>query len=273
MSCITPLGIKHKVSGATIQVPCGKCPNCKKRRTSGWSFRLMQEYKISQTAHFITLTYDTTKVPLSKKGYMNLDKTDLQKFFKRLRKRHEKNHRIKYYACGEYGSKTFRPHYHIILFGAHINFISPAWDLGHVHFGTVSEASTGYTLKYINKEKKIPMHQNDDRQKEFSLMSKGIGKNYLSKNMVKWHKNDLENRFYCNLQDGKKIAMPRYYKDKIYTESERKRVAFFTRQKMERNLLEELEKDPNYWDKKAKTDLNKIQKHKYKTEHEHRTQI
>jgi hypothetical protein len=233
----------------------------------------MQEYKISESAHFITLTYDTLKVPITKKGYMNLDKRDLQLFFKRLRKRHGKNSKIRYYACGEYGSKTFRPHYHIILFGANINFISPAWDLGHVHYGQVTEASTGYTLKYINKEKKIPMHINDDRQREFSLMSKGLGKNYMSKKMVKWHKNDLENRFYCNLEDGKKIAMPRYYKDKIYTEMERKRVAFFTRQKMEKQIIEETSKDPEYWSKKASADEHIFDKHKYKTNHEHRTKI
>lgn len=273
MSCITPLGIKHKVSGETINVPCGKCPNCKKRRTSGWSFRLMQEYKCSDSAHFITLTYDTQKVPITKKGYMNLDKRDLQLFFKRLRKRHAKNTVIRYYACGEYGSRTFRPHYHIILFGANINFISPAWNLGHVHFGSVSEASTGYTLKYINKDKRIPLHQNDDRQKEFSLMSKGLGKNYLTEKMVKWHKNDLENRFYCNLQDGKKIAMPRYYKDKIYTEIERKRVAFFTRLKMDKELNKNLEIDPDYFAKKASNDMGIINKFKHRTNVEHRTKI
>lgn len=233
----------------------------------------MQEYKVSNSAQFLTLTYDTLKVPITNKGYMNLSKRDLQLFFKRLRKRHGKNSNIRYYACGEYGSKTFRPHYHIILFNANRDFISPAWDLGHIHYGDVNEASTGYTLKYINKEKRIPIHQNDDRQKEFSLMSKGLGKNYISKNMVKWHKNDLENRFYCALKDGKKIAMPRYYKDKIYTETERKRVAFFTRLKMVENLKNDLEKNPNYWEEKASSDLAKFKKLKYKNDHEHRTKI
>jgi hypothetical protein len=251
MACITPFSVKNKISGETIPVPCGKCPNCKKRRISGWSFRLMQEYKVSNSAHFITLTYDTKNAPITKKGYMNLNKRDLQLFFKRLRKRHEKGTKIKYYACGEYGGKTYRPHYHIILFGADINFISQAWDLGHVHYGTVNEASVGYTLKYISKNNKIPLHQNDDRQKEFSLMSKGLGKNYMSKAMIKWHKNDLDNRFYVNLTDGKKIAMPRYYKDKIYTDDERKRVAFFTRLRMIQQIKKELQLNENYFHEQA----------------------
>lgn len=52
-------------------------------------------------------------------------------------------------------------------------------------------------------------------------MSKGIGASYLSDNIRAWHLADLENRMYCPIEDGKKIAMPRYYKNKIYTEQQR----------------------------------------------------
>jgi hypothetical protein len=198
---------------------------------------------------------------------MTLKKEDVQLFFKRLRKAHEKKQNkkpIKYFAAGEYGGRTNRPHWHIILFNADINLISNAWDLGHCHFGQVNEASVGYSLKYICKKGKIPMHQNDDRQKERSLMSKGLGKNYLSENMVKWHKKSLDDRLYCNLKDGKKIAMPRYYKDKIYTEYERKRVAFFTRQRMVKEQLEKINNDPQYFEKLAITHLGQFSKFEYK---------
>lgn len=63
--------------------------------------------------------------------------------------------------------------------------------------------------------------------------------------MVKWHKADLDSRMYCNLKDGKKITMPRYYKNKIYTEQERERLAFFHKQKFEAQKLLEM-KDPNF---------------------------
>lgn len=53
-------------------------------------------------------------------------------------------------------------------------------------------------------------------------MSKGLGKNYLTEQMVTWHLAKPVERQYCNLQDGKKISMPRYYKDKIFTEEQRK---------------------------------------------------
>jgi hypothetical protein len=226
--CITPYYVKDKHSIDKIPVPCSKCPPCIKRRTSGWSYRLVKEGEISNTALFVTLTYNTDSVPITQKGFMNLDKTHVQKFMKRLRKL--TNEKIKYYAVGEYGSIKMRPHYHLILFNADSEKINRAWalnnhEIGTIYIGSVNEASIGYTLKYMSKKGKIPMHKNDDRQKEFSLMSKGLGKNYITENMIKWHKNILNERMYIPMKDGKKIAMPRYYKDKIYNEKEKTSVA------------------------------------------------
>lgn len=255
MSCVNPFLLKTDTG--IVPCPCGKCHECLKKRVSQWSFRLMQESKISHTAQFITLTYDTKHVPLTNRGFMTLEKRDLQLFFKRLRKKQFGNEKgdIKYYACGEYGSKTMRPHYHIILFNADINLISHAWNLGHVHFGNISQASVGYTLKYINKTKKIPIHKNDDRKKEFSLMSKGLGKSYMSKQMIKWHKNDLENRMYCNIEDGKKISMPRYYKDKIYNKDERLKIA--TKYREENEIIDSKQHERDWREDQSKL-LNKI---------------
>ncbi len=226
--CITPYYVKDKFTNDYIPVPCSKCPPCRTRRTSGWSFRLVQEGKQSFSAMFVTLTYNTEHVPISEKGFMNLSKKDVQNFMKRLRKL--SNQKLKYYVCGEYGSKGMRPHYHMILFNSDKEMVEKAWSLdkksiGSIYIGDVNEASIGYTLKYISKKGKIPLHINDDRQKEFSLMSKGLGKNYLSDKMIKWHKYSIEDRMYCNIPGNKKIAMPRYYKDKIYNEFEKLRIS------------------------------------------------
>jgi hypothetical protein len=201
-----------------------------KRRTSGWSYRLIKEGERSSSALFVTLTYDTESVPITEKGFMNLNKQDIQKFFKRLRKLSD--NKLKYYVCGEYGTKKLRPHYHIILFNANKEMIQKAWalngkHLGSVHIGQVNAATIGYTLKYMTKKGKIPLHYNDDRQKEFSLMSKRLGDNYITKAMIKWHKQDLEKRMFVNIPDNKKIAMPRYYKDKIYNELEKDKIAIY----------------------------------------------
>lgn len=264
--CLHPYHVKQ--DDVSIAVPCGKCEPCTKRRVSGWSFRLMQEDRVSETSFFLTLTYNTDHVPITKNGFMDLQKRDLQLFFKRLRISQDRNSRgrsatIKYYACGEYGGKTYRPHYHVILFNAQLEYLigkveadmfyrkslildgkvsyeCPSWPKGHVTVGLVSEASVGYTCKYIHKASRIPMHRNDDRQKEFSLMSKGLGKSYISKKSVSWHHDDVLNRMYLTVSDGKKIAMPRYYKDKIYASDVRSVIAGYQKGEMEKKFLEEV---------------------------------
>jgi hypothetical protein len=247
--CVTPFYKKMElvkgVETGYIPFPCGKCPPCIRRRVSGWAFRLNKQSEQSNSAHFVTLTYNDEHITKTKSGLETLVKADLQKFFKRLRKLTKE--KISYYAVGEYGSDGQRPHYHIILFNANPKIVENAWSIndvsiGNIHFGDVGEASVGYTLKYISKEKKIPMFQGDDRQKEFALMSKGLGKGYLTEQMVKWHKRNIENRVYLPLKDGKKAAMPRYYKDKLYDKGQKFRIGVFMRATAE-ELEEALENE------------------------------
>lgn len=235
-------------------VPCGKCPECIGQRIKGWTFRLIQELQVSNTAHFITLTYDNKHAPTDLFGNPTLRKKDLQLFIKRLRKAHKTENTggynvcvrgtgiketleirpIKYYGVGEYGSRTRRPHYHIILFNARTELIQDAWGItdthgsvkehyGQVHYGDergVTEASITYCFKYLQKQNR---HQwdGDLREKEFANSSKGLGIEYLTESMANWHAADIENRMYLNTRDGKKISMPRYYKDRIFYDGER----------------------------------------------------
>jgi hypothetical protein len=214
---------------------------------------------------------------------MSLKKTHLQKFFSELRNLHREKQldentgrykwvyktTIKYFAVGEYGGKTKRPHYHVILFNADITKVQLAWPNGNVHYGDVCGASVGYTLKYISKPQWRPMHINDDREPQFSLMSKGLGSNYLTPAMVKWHKADLDNRMYINLPDNKKAAMPRYYKDKIYNEQERKRVAFHSRIQTLQRQQEQRDKDPNWQHNEEQARIAAFNKQKFKNTQTH----
>jgi len=218
--CMTPIHLKNLVGDYT-PVPCGKCPTCLTRRIDGWAFRLQQEEKVCTSSFFLTLTYSTLHLPILENGTNTLVKKDLQLFFKRLRKRNR--NQLKYYAVGEYGGTTQRAHYHMILFNADLKTISPSWDLGEIHYGEVSEASIRYVLNYIEKKKTIA--DLFGRQAEFSLMSKGLGSNYLKSSIQKWHKADLLNRAYLPDKGGKKIHMPRYYKEKLYNELEREKIA------------------------------------------------
>lgn len=235
-NCISPYYKKE----TGISFPCGKCYPCKARRVSGWGFRLLKEAERSDSALFVTLTYRNEAIKLTKNNYMTLDKRDVQLFFKSLRNhtyRYPENNKIwdrkiKYYAVGEYGEKSRRPHYHLIIFNAEYHHIEAAWPHGDIHYGELSPASANYTLKYISKDAS-KKHANDDREPEFSLMSKRLGDNYLTDANKSWHRQRSHNknwdtaagipetnpnteRFYISLND-KKIAMPRYYKQKIWT--------------------------------------------------------
>lgn len=246
-------------------MPCGKCPTCLRRRLTGWAFRLEQEQNVSDSSHFITLTYDTSNIPIDKKGRPVLEKADVQKFLKRLRfAQHcadttrleqsmargtfnlKRRKPIKYFAVGEYGTRTKRPHYHLVLFNADLELIQDAWQQGHVHYGTVTGGSVGYTLKYMMKWQ--DKTQFGDLPREFSLMSKGLGINYLTAQKIAWHKRLLHDRVYIPLEGGKKIAMPRYYRDKIYNEHQKKALAFWSRRKWEQQLEKHMKEAGGYYE-------------------------
>ena len=218
--CDSPYYVLPKAGTEKVPVPCGKCPACKKRRVDNWCFRLMQEEKVSTSAHFVTLTYDTDHVPISDNGFMTLQKRDFQLFMKRLRKL--SSNVLRYYVAGEYGTQNKRPHYHAILFNLEdTDFLRQAWGLGDIHIGNVSGDSVAYTMKYIDKGVFKPAHQRDDRQCEFSLMSKGLGISYLSDSIVKYHKADIS-RLFVTRFGGHKSSLPRYYRKKIFSELEQR---------------------------------------------------
>lgn len=263
MGCDSPLTVWPKYydkNGASAfnrsyPIPCGKCPPCKKSRVAGWRFRMIQEEKVSMCVNFITLTYDTSTVPITKNGFMTLDKPDITKkedqridrkgkikardchltnFFKQLRNLQNRQKeipkswpKIKYYGCGEYGEEKSRPHYHAIVFNVWDYMdIGKAWRKGRVDVETNAKAgSFAYTAGYIDKEKRIPQHARDDRIREYSRISQKLGKSYVeNKANVSWHLADIENRCYV-LEGKKKIAMPRYYKKHIYKKWQLQKIA------------------------------------------------
>lgn len=217
MPCLTPITLKHEIRDE-VTVPCGKCPECAKRRASEWSYRLTKESQLHNIAHFVTLTYAPAQLKRSVNGLPTLNKRDCQLWLKRLRKHPDnKGIFIRYYLAGEYGGITKRPHYHAIIFGPSARSLQATWTLGSIHIGNVEGASIGYTLKYISKGRTVPAFDRDDREKEFSLMSKKMGLNYVTPQMVNWH-NATNDRMFITIEDGRKISMPRYYKEKIFTD-------------------------------------------------------
>ena len=99
-----------------INIPCGKCDGCRLDYARQWADRCMLEAKYHDKNSFITLTYNDDNIPVAENGNYTLVKKDFQDFMKRLRESIG-DVKIRYYACGEYGSKSLRPHYHAIIFG------------------------------------------------------------------------------------------------------------------------------------------------------------
>lgn len=216
--CFSPIQVENpRFNGQDKMqnVRCGKCENCLKTLVNDWSFRLEQEAKDHIYVHFITLTYDPKYVPLSKNQLPTLCKEDVQKFWKRLRKR--TGEKIKYFVVGEYGSKSYRPHYHAIVFGVSEprNF-EKAWANGYCHVGDYfSPAAIRYSLKYMYKKGLIPAFKGDDRLPEFRMMSQKLGVRYIDNPSVwKFHHEKLERLNYVQTPIGKQ-TLPRYYRKKF----------------------------------------------------------
>lgn len=156
-------------------IPCGRCVGCLLERTRQWAVRLVHERVMtSQTpvdpedpgrgflpSSFVTLTYDDSHLPAE-----GLVKADLQKFFRRVRK---SGRPFRYFACGEYGGRTRRAHYHAILFGLDFSsdrrfhsfsrnarlyssdVLDGLWSKGRCLIGDVSYHSCSYVARYVVK--------------------------------------------------------------------------------------------------------------------------
>lgn len=220
--------IKRKVNAPdgslTRTVNCGRCAKCLRKKQIDWCFRLNKELNASESACFLTLTYSDENLTFADGGY-SLVRKDFQNFMKRLRK-HAKKTKIKYYACGEYGDQTERPHYHAIVFNLPRPFdkyIRKAWKLGHIHVGTVTESSIMYTTKYALKglKRKNPWEYDEyGREPQFQLMSNGLGVSYVKETIIDYLRTNGSKLL--TVQGGAKKKLPRYYIDKMFKDPEEK---------------------------------------------------
>lgn len=196
-------------------LPCGNCLSCRLDRARDWTVRALLESKYHDDNWFVTLTYNDdhlcynqVEIPvldyvsdniahynyvLSDEftGKSTLVKKHLADFLKRLRKNYEFDNHISFLACGEYGSITQRPHYHLCLFGLKLDdleewkktdlgyslynseFLNRCWSreckdgessdfvsgnghphryIGHVVIAPLTYESAGYVARYTMKK-------------------------------------------------------------------------------------------------------------------------
>lgn len=222
MMCWSPIRVPNRGSRVEkfFDVPCGKCYACRMNQRVDWSIRLHQELMVSSSAYFVTFTYSDDTVPEKVDKETGeickvLRKEDLQSFFKRLR--HVS--KFRYYAVGEYGEKSMRPHYHVLFFNLSREGAIAAgneWNYGNVRFGRVEAASIHYCTKDMMKT----LNQRTVCGVEsFRLISSkpGIGYDFITKavNDRAYWDNPTSDNFMIFL-NGRKHRLPRYYQDRMY---------------------------------------------------------
>lgn len=176
----------YEAGTEVVELKCGQCEECRLQQASQWSLRLTNELKTFPDAIFLTLTYDEEHLPENN----TLDPNHLRQFMKNLRYKYkgvkavvmpsgETQKPIRFWGCGEYGSKSGRAHYHVILFNIKVwdkepdpiqpvshsgenqytsQAITKIWNKGRISFGSVTAESCNYvaryTLKKVNGAKK-----------------------------------------------------------------------------------------------------------------------
>lgn len=234
-----------------VEIPCGQCIECRLQRSRRWADRCMLELGYHESSYFLTLTYDNDHIPKNpvydeETGEVyaenaTLVKRDLQLFMKNLRRQYEYRgytNKLRFFACGEYGSETKRPHFHLIVFGLKLDdlvlykrnfngdnlynsaFISKIWDKGFCVIGEVTWQSCAYVARYIMKKhlgNDNDFYERYNIEPEFTLMSRrpGIARQYYDE-----HKDELFYQDFVSIptkDGGRQIYPPPYY-EKLFEE-------------------------------------------------------
>ena len=114
---------------------------------------------------------------------------DQNLFFKRLRKliAEKYDEKICYYLVSEYGGRTYRPHWHGILFfnsdaltSSICELVSKSWSYGRTDCSLSRGSAAGYVASYINSFVDLPDFFNRHKEiKPRSYHSKGLSVNKL----------------------------------------------------------------------------------------------
>lgn len=208
-----------------FQVGCGKCLDCLQLHKIEWVHRIQDEASLYEDNAFITLTYakgTNSETEVSKKH--------AQIFIRELR-RALAPRKIRYYICGEYGSKGKRAHMHAVIFNYSFPdrkffkfdkkgfpiyrsaFLESIWNerfvpgAGFSSVSNVCDKTLEYVTKDMQKMQRLPFNPDtgENRSPPFVLMSlkPGIGASAAPDSIP------IDGRIW---HDGKSVLLPRYYK-------------------------------------------------------------
>ena len=214
-----------------IEAECGLCRECLRKKGREWRIRNYEQLKETPTAVFFTGTFTDERIEYLSKKY-NIDKEEVNQiakkevrlFLERIRK-YNKGKSVKHWIVTEKGhTKTRRIHIHGIFYAENGHtqqslkwILRNQWIAGYNYSGKyVNQRTINYVSKYLTKI--------DEDNRDFRgivLCSPGLGRNYTIKNKKRfeWRGEKSKEDYYC--KNGASIPLPRYYKEKVYTEEQR----------------------------------------------------
>lgn len=202
------ISLRRSAEAERVDLPCGGCLGCRMNRSLEWALRCKLELlEHREPSSFVTLTYADEHLPPT------LQKLHLSAFVKRLRARVAPR-RFRFFACGEYGERTRRPHYHAILFGLRDSAsVQASWSHGFTRSDPVSDAVIAYVAGYTAKKLSFA-ERSEERldtatgelfrhQPPFLLMSRrpGVG-GAARRHWRSWQDHAI--------WDGRKVPVPRF---------------------------------------------------------------
>lgn len=223
-----------------IYANCGWCIECRKKIATEWRIRLYEELKYNRNASFVTLTFTPESIKeleekIIKNNVRGLKEGEIdvnilasyavRLFTERWRKKYKKA--PKHWLITELGHKNSeRIHLHGIIWNEgeekqeNIDKeITKHWKYGNVFIGSyVNEKTINYICKYVTK-----LDKDHKGYKQKIITSKGIGKNYLTNNTTNKFNEELTNKKY-RATTGVMLELPKYYKNKLWTEEERSKL-------------------------------------------------
>lgn len=214
-----------------VPVGCGNCIECRQKKARDWTVRLQEEVRNNPNGVFVSMTF-------SNEAYKSINEEigdgiddyyerenitatiGVRRFLERYRKENKVSAR--HWLVTELGQKgTENIHVHGIIW-AKREQIEKHWKLnGFAYLGyETSERTVNYIVKYITKI--------DEKHQNFKtkiLTSAGIGRQYVERydsTLNKYKKGETKESY--TTRQGVKLALPIYYRNKIYTEDEREKL-------------------------------------------------
>lgn len=218
-----------------VPVGCQRCLECRKQKATQWQVRLTEEIRRNKAGKFVTLTFGEKElIGLENEcnEFTGYEKDNavaalaIRRFLERWRKKYKTS--VRHWLVTELGqTNTERLHIHGIIWTEKtMEEIEERWQYGFMWKSTkeknyVNGATVGYVVKYIMKA--------DEKHRNYIpriFTSSGIGRGYeKSRDAREINKfNEAETDEGYRTQKGHKIAMPIYYRNKIYNDDQREKL-------------------------------------------------